>query len=79
MKDNKVVPIEDKDYKYIDTRIRYYADTLAGSSGSPVFDMDLNLVALHRGSKKELTENEGVMISAIATYIHQNYKKFKDY
>jgi V8-like Glu-specific endopeptidase len=29
------------------TRVRYATNTEAGSSGSPVFDLDWNLVALH--------------------------------
>lgn len=33
------------------TTVRYFTDTLAGSSGSPVFDDAWNVVALHRGSR----------------------------
>jgi endonuclease G, mitochondrial len=34
-----------------DTTIRYFTDTLRGSSGSPVFDDAWTVVALHRGSR----------------------------
>jgi hypothetical protein len=33
------------------TTVRYFTDTLAGSSGSPVFNDAWNVVALHRGSR----------------------------
>jgi hypothetical protein len=51
-------------------RMRYTAETLAGSSGSPVFDGDLSLVALHHagepGSKFQPGEyNQGIPISLI--------------
>jgi hypothetical protein len=51
-------------------RMRYTAETLAGSSGSPVFDGDLSLVALHHagepGSKLQPGEyNQGIPISLI--------------
>jgi hypothetical protein len=51
-------------------RMRYTAETLAGSSGSPVFDGDLSLVALHHagepGSRLQPGEyNQGIPISLI--------------
>jgi len=59
---------------YVDeTRIQYLADTLPGSSGSPVFDDQWRLVALHHegGSLIEPTtrrvvyRNEGININCI--------------
>lgn len=54
-------------------RIQYLTDTTPGSSGSPVFDSDWNLVALHHsggwitepGSKKEYYRNEGIHINTV--------------
>jgi Trypsin-like peptidase domain/Effector-associated domain 1 len=51
-------------------RLRYTADTLGGSSGSPVFDGDLSLIALHHagepGSKLQPgAYNQGIPISLI--------------
>jgi V8-like Glu-specific endopeptidase len=53
-----------------DLRFRYTAETLGGSSGSPVFDGDLSLVALHHagepGSKLAPGDyNQGVPIALI--------------
>lgn len=50
-------------------RIRYTVPTLPGSSGSPVFDTDWNLVALHHSGDPDTADpgyNEGIPISAIA-------------
>ena len=56
-----------------DQRIQYLTDTLPGSSGSPVFDNDWRVVALHHsggwlnepGSKKTHYRNEGIHINNI--------------
>lgn len=56
-----------------DGRVQYLTDTLPGSSGSPVFDRALRLVALHHsggylrepGSKTRLFRNEGIAISEV--------------
>lgn len=59
---------------YMDkTRIQYLTDTLPGSSGSPVFDSNWQLIAVHRsggsliepGTKKIVYRNEGVNINCI--------------
>jgi hypothetical protein len=47
------------------TRLRYRVDTEPGSSGSPCFTAQLELVALHRGSAEGLA-NQGVPFDAIA-------------
>lgn len=50
-------------------RIRYTVPTLPGSSGSPVFDSDWNLVALHHSGDPDTNDpdyNQGIPISAIA-------------
>jgi hypothetical protein len=54
-------------------RLQYLTDTLPGSSGSPVFDSDWRVVALHHsggwlrepGSKRTYFRNEGIHINAI--------------
>lgn len=54
-------------------RVQYLTDTLPGSSGSPVFDDQWRLVALHHsggmlrepGTKKSYYRNEGVAIGAV--------------
>jgi hypothetical protein len=46
------------------TRLRYRVDTEPGSSGSPCFTAQLELVALHRGAA-EGTANQGVPFDAI--------------
>lgn len=47
------------------TRLRYRVDTEPGSSGSPCFTAQMELVALHRGSAEGLA-NQGVPFDAIA-------------
>jgi V8-like Glu-specific endopeptidase len=54
-------------------RIQYLTDTLPGSSGSPVFDSQWQVVALHRsggwilepGTKNHVFRNEGVNINRV--------------
>jgi hypothetical protein len=54
-------------------RLQYLTDTLPGSSGSPVFDSDWHVVALHHsggwlrepGSKRTHFRNEGIHINAV--------------
>ncbi len=51
-----------------DRRVRYHTNTLNGSSGSPVFDQNWNLVALHHsGDPASIlpTYNEGIPINLI--------------
>ena len=60
---------------YVDADVvQYLTDTLPGSSGSPVFDSNWNLVALHHSggwiiepkSKKTVYRNEGIHVDHIA-------------
>jgi hypothetical protein len=52
-----------------DTRVRYRVNTEAGASGSPCFDPDWNLVALHHagdpGNTIQAKYNEGIPIATI--------------
>jgi V8-like Glu-specific endopeptidase len=59
---------------YVDEkRVQYLTDTLPGSSGSPVFDSQWRLVALHHsggwirepGTKKQVFRNEGINVNCI--------------
>lgn len=55
-------------------RVQYLTDTLPGSSGSPVFDKEWRLVALHHsggwitepGSKETFYRNEGIHVDRVA-------------
>jgi V8-like Glu-specific endopeptidase len=68
-----------------DRVVQYLTDTLKGSSGSPVFNSDWEVVALHHsggGSKPEEPElpvgiksrNEGIYINKIIQFVIENYK-----
>jgi len=56
-----------------DGRVQYFTDTLPGSSGSPVFDSDWKVVALHHsggmlrvpGTKQLAYVNEGIAVRTI--------------
>jgi V8-like Glu-specific endopeptidase len=55
-----------------ETRVRYRTNTQPGSSGSPCFDQDWNLVALHQGNPPHHLRplsNQGIPLSAIAARI----------
>ncbi|HYF63202.1 MAG TPA: serine protease [Herpetosiphonaceae bacterium] len=58
-------------------RLYYVSDTEEGSSGSPVFDDDWRVIALHRAGVEDAAHrrlkhaNQGVPIMAIAPYIRQ--------
>ena len=61
-------------------RLHYFTDTLGGSSGSPVFNDQWRVVALHRGARPMQAEfqgrrvgyvNEGIQIHAILTALDE--------
>lgn len=60
-----------------DGRVQYLTDTLPGSSGSPVFDKDWKLVALHHsggwilepGTKEHFYRNEGIHVDRVIDVI----------
>lgn len=57
------------------TRVTYRTNTERGSSGSPVFDQNWNLVALHHMGDPDWsnpTHNEGIPVAAIKTYLEAN-------
>ncbi|MFT7525174.1 MAG: hypothetical protein ACI9LY_000306 [Arenicella sp.] len=70
----KEISLHDNKINYVyDLTIRYSADTEGGSSGSPVFNDQWNLVALHHagwGNADGTASNEGIRIKAIVDYIN---------
>ncbi len=69
----KELSLHDNKVTYIyDIGIRYTADTEPGSSGSPVFNNEWDLVALHHAGWSEeegKATNEGIRMSAIVDYL----------
>jgi len=70
----KQISMQNNFVAYADSRlVQYYASTMGGSSGSPVFNDKWQIVALHHaggmltepGSMQKYFRNEGVAISAI--------------
>ena len=61
-------------------RVQYLTDTLPGSSGSPVFDKDWQLVALHHsggwitepGSRDRFFRNEGIYVDRILDLLRRS-------
>ncbi|HEV3001203.1 MAG TPA: effector-associated domain EAD1-containing protein [Solirubrobacteraceae bacterium] len=55
------------------TRVRYLVDTDGGSSGSPVFDLNWKLMAIHHSGdpdyKRSATYNEGVPIDRVRALV----------
>ncbi|HEX7184437.1 MAG TPA: trypsin-like peptidase domain-containing protein [Thermoanaerobaculia bacterium] len=69
----KEVALQENDVvRVLDKVIEYRTDTEAGASGSPVFNNEWNLVALHHSGVEEpggSALNEGVRMSAIAAHL----------
>lgn len=69
----KELSLHDNKVKYIyDIGIRYTTDTEPGSSGSPVFNNEWDLVALHHAGWSETNgeaTNEGIRISSIVAFL----------
>ncbi|AUX48236.1 uncharacterized protein SOCE26_097670 [Sorangium cellulosum] len=60
-----------------DTRLRYKTNTLGGSSGSPCFDINWRLVALHHSGDPAVVNpayNEGIPLAAIVSLLRQRGK-----
>jgi hypothetical protein len=61
-------------------RVQYLTDTLPGSSGSPVFDKDWNLVALHHsggwipepGARGRFFRNEGIHVDRLIAMLRRS-------
>ncbi len=73
--DNKVIRIKDK-------VVHYHTDTEPGSSGSPVFNNEWDLVALHHAGWSVgggSSTNEGIRISAIVSHLlRRSHETSKD-
>jgi len=75
-KNNDLIPRSDSS-DYLKYCIKYIADTQSGSSGAPVFDESMRLIALHHSSDRHAEDfssevrNEGVLIE----YIIEDIKK----
>jgi len=79
----KQIAMNDNQVKYVDESvIQYITDTLPGSSGSPVFNDNWQLVALHHSggnipepsTKSIHFRNEGIRIGAIIKVLSSNTK-----
>ncbi|WP_427170096.1 DNA/RNA non-specific endonuclease [Fusobacterium nucleatum] len=77
LRENKVSRIKDG-------FIHYLTDTEPGSSGSPVFNDQWNLVALHHSGvpdpkkKDEWVANEGILIFEIVNYLAKKYSSLNE-
>lgn len=79
----KAVTIRENMVKSIfDDYVHYLTDTEPGSSGSPVFNDQWIVVALHHSgvpnpsNKNEWIANEGIRISSISKFFVENYNNF---
>lgn len=74
----KEISIHDNKVNYIyDIGIRYTADTEGGSSGSPVFNNEWNLVALHHAGWSSLdgsATNEGIRLFSIVEFLRNRHR-----
>ena len=54
--------------------IHYFSDTDYGSSGSPVFDNNWDLMALHHARKPSENANEGIRIDKIIADLRNEFQ-----
>ena len=85
----KIVLRENRLVSRLDRFLHYVTDTMPGSSGSPVFNDQLEAIALHHygepsiiktpdGKKLRRDINEGIRISAIFNFLRSEKNKLKD-
>jgi hypothetical protein len=71
----KKIALGDMEIKHVDSReIQYLSDTLPGSSGSPIFNDDFNLIGVHRAGDgnpddNRYFRNEGIHINAVIDFL----------
>ncbi len=79
--DQKQIAIHNNLVQYADaTRVQYLTDTMPGSSGSPVFNSNWDLVAIHHSggwlrepkSKRKVFRNEGIAINCVIEALKAN-------
>lgn len=71
----KEVVVQQNELKDVHTNvIHYYSDTDYGSSGSPVFDNDWNLMALHHARDPAESANEGMRIDKIVADLRSEFQ-----
>jgi V8-like Glu-specific endopeptidase len=80
----KQISIQNNFLEYVDEKLlQYLTSTLPGSSGSPVFDDNWRVVALHRSggmveepqTSRRYFRNAGIRISAIVNDLPEKNKK----
>jgi V8-like Glu-specific endopeptidase len=64
LQDNKLVSVDDR-------YLHYRTPTDPGSSGSPIFNQNWELVGIHHSSSKEMQANEGIRIDRIIEAIRK--------
>ncbi|MGH9997404.1 MAG: DNA/RNA non-specific endonuclease, partial [Nitrososphaeraceae archaeon] len=85
----KIVVRENRLITRLDRFLHYVTDTMPGSSGSPVFNDQLEAIALHHygepsiiktpdGKKLRRDINEGIRISAILNFLRSEKNKLKE-
>jgi len=71
----KEVVVQQNELKDVHTNvIHYFSDTDYGSSGSPVFDNQWNLMALHHAREPSESANEGVRIDKIVADLKSQFQ-----
>lgn len=65
----EVVFTDNRTLSVTDTVVNYVTNTEGGSSGSPVFNQDWEVVALHRGARANMNANVGTPIKAVLQFV----------